>query len=153
MTDDDLRDLPFFKGMPDTLLWHMGRAAEKRTLKPDDELFREGEERRLLAVIVNGELSIERKQGKSSARITTLGTGEVVGEAILLEEPNHGTSGRATRQTELVVFSKDTLMKLLKDQPALYAALLSRAAKIINERIKRANAVILAERSAAESKG
>ena len=41
------------------------------------------------------------------------------------------------------MFPKEQLMKLLKDQPALYAALLGRAAKIINERIKRANATLV----------
>jgi hypothetical protein len=42
-------------------------------------------------------------------------------------------------------------MKLLKDQPALYAALLSRAARTINARIKRANAAMLEGRADAIS--
>lgn len=126
------------------LLWHLGRAATRKTLKLDDVLFREGQPREMLGIVLSGELAIERQNGDHTVLITSLGAGEVVGEAILLEEPNHGTSARATQVTEIVCFKKEPLTKLLKDQPLLYSALVSRAARTVNERIKRANAALLA---------
>lgn len=142
-----LRKIPFFSGLPDTLLWHLGRAASRRKLKADELLFREGDLREVFAVVLTGELSIERTQGDTPVQLSVLGDGEVIGEAILLDEPNHGTSARATRPTEILVFKKDPLMKLMKDQPALYAALLGKVARIINARIRLANAALIAGRT------
>ena len=140
---DLFRDLPFFSGLPDTLLWHLARAAERRVLAADEVLFREGETRNVLAVVLKGSLAIEQQRNNSTVLISSLGVGEIIGEGILFEDDEHGTCGRAKEATELLVFPKDPLAKLLKDQPALYAALLSRAARIINERIKRANATLV----------
>lgn len=140
---DLFRDLPFFSGLPDTLVWHLARAAERRSLAADEILFRQGETRNLMAVILKGSIVIEQQRNDSTVLISSLGTGEIVGEGVLFEDDEHGTCGRATEATELVVFPREQLTKLLKDQPALYAALLSRAAKVINERIKRANATLV----------
>jgi aspartate ammonia-lyase len=147
---DALRNHPFFAGLPDTLLWHLNRAAERRVVATDEVLFREGEEREIFGVIVSGGLAIEHANAGVNVQITALGPGEVVGEGLLLEDGRHGTSARALQPTEFIFFKKKPLQKLLKDQPALYAALLGRAAKIINGRIKRTNAA-LAGREAVSS--
>jgi aspartate ammonia-lyase len=139
-TAHNLRTHPFFAGLPETLLWHLNRTAEHRTLQPDEILFREGDERDMLAVIVSGSVAIEHANAGVNVQITALGPGEVLGEGILLENERHGTTGRAHQVTELLVLRKKPLQKLLKDQPALYSALLGRAAKIIRHRINKTNA-------------
>jgi aspartate ammonia-lyase len=139
---DALRNHPFFAGLPDTLLWHLNRTAEMRVVPTDEILFREGEEREIFGVIVSGGIAIEHANAGVNVQITALGPGEVVGEGLLLEDGRHGTSSRAMQPTEFIYFKKKPLQKLLKDQPALYAALLARAAKIINQRIKRTNAAL-----------
>jgi aspartate ammonia-lyase len=139
---DALRNHPFFAGLPDTLLWHLNRTAETRVVPTDEILFREGEEREIFGVIVSGGIAIEHANAGVNVQITALGPGEVVGEGLLLEDGRHGTSSRAMQPTEFIYFKKKPLQKLLKDQPALYAALLARAAKIINQRIKRTNAAL-----------
>lgn len=138
-----LKDLAFFTGLPDTLLWHLGKLAERRALAADELLFREGDARQLFGILVKGTLAIEQKRDGTTVQLAILGAGEAVGEGVLLDDDKHGTQARATEPTDLVYFKKAPLMKLLKDQPALYAALLSRAAKIISARIKRANLALL----------
>jgi aspartate ammonia-lyase len=144
---DTLRKLAFFSTLPETLVWHLGRAAERRALAQDEILFREGDPRTIFAVIVSGNIDIEKTVEGSAARIASLGAGEVIGEGVLLEEGVHRSVGRATESTELFVFKREPLMKLLKDQPALYAALLARTAKIMNDRIRNANANLLDTRT------
>lgn len=144
---ESLKSITFFKGMPDGSLWHLARAGKRRTLQKDEVLFTEGQPREMLGVVLSGELAIERTQDGEAVFISALGAGEIIGEALLLEEPNHGTSARATQPTEMLCFAKGPLMKLLKDQPQLYAALLSRTARTMNERIKAANATIVAGRT------
>lgn len=138
-SSDTLKKLAFFSGLPETLVWHLARAAERRELAPDELLFTEGKPRDLLAIIVSGTLSIEKHTEGSPISLAMLGPGEVIGEGILFEEGEHSSRGRATEPTTVLFFRKEPLMKLLKDQPALYAALIGRAAKIMNARIKTAN--------------
>jgi aspartate ammonia-lyase len=142
-TSDALKKLAFFAGLPATLLWHLAHAAERRSMAKDEILFREGETRNLLAVILSGALAIEQHRDGKAVPIAALGAGEVLGEGILLEDGAHRTLGRATQETELLFFRKTPLLKLLKDHPALYAALVGRAAKMMNDRIKGANATLI----------
>jgi CRP-like cAMP-binding protein len=143
IASNPLRDLPFFAGLPDTLLWHLARFAEERKLAKDEVLFREGDERQVFAIVTSGTVVIEQRREGAVVPIATLGVGEVIGEGILLEENHHGTTAHTTEPTVMVCFTKAPLGKLLKEQPALYAALVGRAARIINERIKRANAALV----------
>lgn len=142
-TGNPLRELSFFAGLPDTLLWHLGKIAEKRSYAANDRLFEAGQKREIFGILISGSIAIEQQEGGKAVQIATLGAGEVIGEGVLLEEGKHGTTARAAGPVEVVCFKREPLMKLLKDQPALYAALVARAAKIINERIKRANALLL----------
>jgi aspartate ammonia-lyase len=146
-----LKAHPFFAGLPETALWHLGRTAEPLTLQPDEYLFREGEDRALFAVIVSGGIAIEQANAGQNVQVAALGPGEVLGEGLLLEETRHGTTARAHQITELLVIRKKPLLKLLKDQPALYAALVARAAKIINQRIKKSNATLVSGRQTVSS--
>jgi CRP-like cAMP-binding protein len=144
---DALKKLAFFADLPETLVWHLARAVEKRELATDEFLFQEGQPRDLLAIILKGTLSIEHDAAGQPMQIAALGAGEVIGESILLEEGQHSSRGRALEPTELLFFRKAPLMKLLKDQPALYAALLGRAARIMSGRIRNANARVMDTRT------
>lgn len=138
-----LKDVAFFAGLPDTLLWHLGKIAEQRDYAKGEVLFRTGDERQIFGVVLSGGITIEGQHEGTTVKLAALGAGEVIGEGVLLEEGTHGTLARVTEPTKLVLFKREPLMKLLKDQPALYAALVAKAARIINERIKRANAALL----------
>ena len=137
---DLLRGVKFFDGLPDTLLWHLSRAGTQRTFAADALLFREGEERSFFAVILHGNVGIEH--GAEGTRLASLGVGEVLGEGVLLDEPRHGTSARALLETEVLLFEKQRLDPMLKDKPALHAALVARAAQVIAARLKSADATL-----------
>jgi len=139
-SSDLLKGVRFFDGLPDTLLWHLTRTGRPRSFAVDETLFREGDERTFFAVILQGNVAIEH--GFAGKRLATLGPGEVLGEGVVLEETVHGTSARAVRATHVLSFAKEELDPLLRDQPALYAALVGRAARVIADRLKRADARI-----------
>jgi aspartate ammonia-lyase len=137
---ETLKGVAFFDGLPSTLLWHLGKIAESRTLAVDEFLFTEGSERRFFGVVLTGTLAIEH--GAAHERLAALGAGEVIGEGVLLEDVTHGTSARAVTATTMLLFPKSTLAPLLKDQPSLHAALVARAAQAIAERLKSADATL-----------
>ncbi len=137
---DALKNVRFFEGLPDTLRWHLARAGTARSLAPDELLFREGDARTFFAVILSGTIAVEH--GPQHTRVAVLGPGEVIGEGLLLEESAHGTSARALPATEVLVFGRPQLEPLLRNSPALYAALIARAAQVIATRLAAADATL-----------
>ena len=139
-TSEILQGVRFFDGLSQSLLWHLARAAVARSLAVDELLFKEGDARQFFAVVVRGTLAIEH--GPGSDRLAALGPGEVIGEGVLLDDTTHGTSCRALIPTDLLLFPKTALDPILRDQPALYANLIARAAKAIALRLKNADATL-----------
>jgi len=142
---EQLRGVAFFNGLPDTLLWHLAKAGEELTLGTDEFVFQEGAERQFFAVILDGNVAIERtdhSQTGVSIRLATFGAGSVLGESVVLEGGTHGSSARATRPTRLMRFRSDALASVLKDQPALHAALVARAGRAIADRLRGADAML-----------
>ncbi|MDE3172301.1 MAG: cyclic nucleotide-binding domain-containing protein, partial [Gemmatimonadota bacterium] len=137
---DDLVAVPFFQSLPDSLRWHLVRAAVPTTYEPGAPLFREGQAREFFAVVLSGSVAIE--QAHSPTPLATLGAGEVIGEGVLLDDSPHGTSARALVRTEAALFPRTSLDPLLKNNPALHAALVTRAARAIAQRLKVADATL-----------
>ena len=86
-TADHLRGIAFFEGLPETLLWHLAKVAERRSLAIDELLIREGDPRAFFAVILDGNLAIERNDTADDGvpmRLATFGDGHVIAEGALL---------------------------------------------------------------------
>jgi aspartate ammonia-lyase len=134
----------FLHGLPTADLEYLASRAVPRTLDVDEVLFREGDPRRLFAVIVSGSIAIEKDDG--SGRPTTLvtfGAGEVIGEGILLDDSPHGTTAVVLERAELLLISADVVAELSTTRPQLYAALLARAARAISQRLRTADATLV----------
>src|SRR5262249_38275564 len=78
--------------------------------------------------------------------LVTLGAGQAVGEGLLLDESPHGTSARALQRTEAFIVTADHVHEMLKEYPALYAALVSRAARSISQRLAATDATLVGHR-------
>ena len=137
---EQLKDNPFFESLPDSLRWHLFRAGVPTTYEPGAMMFRKGDAREFFAVILTGSVAIEQELDPNP--LATLGTGEIVGEGMLLDQSPHGTSARALVATEALLFNKTRLEPLLKDNPALHAALVTRAARAISQRLRSADATL-----------
>jgi len=140
MNNSPLQQISFFEGLGDQLLWHLTKAGEQIEYPPESVLFQTGQKREAFWVILEGTLAIEAVLEGNPVRLSTLGAGEVIGESILLEETTHSTTGRATVRVKAMRFSKEALEPLLKDRPALYAALVARSARAIRDRLRQADA-------------
>lgn len=142
MSTVDLNTIPFFAGLPDQLRWHLSRAAERLEYPEGERLFKDGDPRRALWVILEGTLAIELTSGDEPHRLATLGPGDVVGESILLGDDVHHTEGKVLAPIVALRFEKFTLEPLLKDQPRLHAALLARSARVLAARLKNADGAL-----------
>ena len=141
---DQLRGIGFFDGLPDALLWHLAKVGEQVTYNVNEPLFREGDPRAFFCVILDGSAAIERADasGGAAIRLATFDSGSVLAEGSLLDDSPHGSTARATRPTTVLRFGTAALQPLFRDKPVLHAALVSRAAKAIAERLRSADAML-----------
>jgi aspartate ammonia-lyase len=140
---EQLRSTKFLEGVNETALHHLSKLVQAVTIEPDQILFEEGQERRLLAILVSGSVVIEKSREGHTVRLVSLGAGDAVGEGILLDDSPHGTSARAILRTEAFVLSREQVQQLLKEQPAAYASLVTRAARTISQRLQAADATLV----------
>src|SRR5919202_7083400 len=140
---DQLRRLDFLDGLTDTALHQLSHRVTPASYTTDQVLFTEGQARTFLAVLVTGAVAVEKTISGRHVRLATLGPGEAVGEGLLLDDSPHGTSARAIQPTEAFVIGAEQVREMLKEQPALYAALVARAARTISARLRAADATLV----------
>src|SRR5687767_6113541 len=140
---DQLRQAHFLESVNESALHQLAKLVEARTFETDAILFSEGAKRRFMAIIVSGAVAIEKSVNGRPVRLVTLGAGEAVGEGVLLDDAPHGTTARALQPTEAYTLSVDQLEQLIKEHPALYAALVSRAARAISHRLAATDATLV----------
>jgi aspartate ammonia-lyase len=138
-----LREARFLHGTPETALHHLAKIVTTRTFEADDVLFEEGTARDFMAIIVSGAVAIEKRHEARPVRLVTLGVGEAVGEGILLDDSPHGTSARAISATTTFVLTGDHIRTLIREAPAVYAALVARAARAISQRLAATDATLV----------
>jgi aspartate ammonia-lyase len=109
----------------------------------DELLFTEGAPRRFVAVLTAGSVAIEKHAGTRTLRLATLGAGEAVGEGIFLDDTAHGTSARVVQPAEALLLSAEQVRWALDEAPALYAALVARAARTIANRLHAVDATLV----------
>ena len=140
---DQLRQAGFLETITESALHQLSKLVKHQAFEPDAVLFSEGAKRRFMAIIMSGAVAIEKSVNGRPVRLVTLGAGEAVGEGVLLDDAPHGTTARALQPTEAYTLSVDQLEQLIKEHPALYAALVSRAARAISHRLAATDATLV----------
>jgi len=140
---EQMRTLPYLEGLTDTALHQLAQQVEVHEYEPEHSLFVEGAPRQMMALLVEGSVSIEKHQNGRPVRLATLGAGEAVGEGVLLDDTPHGTSARTLERTVAFVLSRERSQLLLKENPTLFAALVGRAARSISRRLAATDATMV----------
>jgi aspartate ammonia-lyase len=140
---EQLRPLEFLSGFTDTALHQLAQQVELRSYASNEELFRQGERRQLMAILLTGAVAIEKSVSDRPMRLVTLGVGEAVGEGILLDDTDHGTTARTLQATTAFVLTREKVDAIVKEFPQLYAALVGRAARSISRRLAATDATLV----------
>ncbi|HEX8851313.1 MAG TPA: aspartate ammonia-lyase [Gemmatimonadaceae bacterium] len=141
---DLLDTTAFLRGLPAADIDYLVARMTPATKAVDAVVFREGEPRKLFAIVASGSVAIEKDDGSGRiARLVTLGAGEVLGEGILLDESPHGTTARVLERAELFVMTGSQVTAMIAERPTLYASLVSRAARSISQRLRSADATLV----------
>jgi aspartate ammonia-lyase len=140
---EQLRQARFLEGMTESALHQLAKLVTAKTFETDAIVFQEGAPRQFMAIISTGAVAIEKSVNGKPIRLVTLGAGEAIGEGVLLDDSRHGTSARAVQATDAFVVNADQLQMMIKEHPALYAALVARAARTISQRLAATDATLV----------
>ena len=140
---DQLRQAQFLNGVTESALHQLSKLVQQTTYEADQVLFSEGAPRRFMAILISGAVSIEKSVNGRPVRLVTLGPGESVGEGVLLDDAPHGTTARALQRTESMVLTTEQIELMVKEHPAVYAALVARAARSISHRLAATDATLV----------
>jgi aspartate ammonia-lyase len=140
---DRLRLTQFLDGLTDSALHQLAKLVTPVTYECDEVLFEEGAPRTSLTILISGAVAVEKGQNGRPVRLVTLGAGQAVGEGLLLDDSPHGTSARALQQSEGYALTATRVQEMLKEYPTLYAALVSRAARSISQRLAATDATLV----------
>ena len=139
---EQLRSLSFVEGLTDTALHQLSHVLQPADYACDELLYSRGDERKIMAIVVSGAVAIEKSLHGRPIRVATLGPGEAVGEGLLLDDRTHGTTARALTDTSVLLLSKEHVAQMIRETPALYAALVGRAARAIAHRLAAVDATM-----------
>jgi aspartate ammonia-lyase len=133
-----LRDHPLLRRFEADERRLLADLAEVRTYAPGSYLYRESQPRRAFGIVLRGRVEIVRGlQGRPEV-LHVLREGDSFGEASLLDDYPHSTSGRVAEEAEIVHIARERLAPLIEQQPRLYGRLALAAAQVISSRLRQA---------------
>lgn len=122
-------------------------STSQKTYKKGEVLFKDGEKIQNLIFIQSGGVNQCLLRGKKNIDLFQLGTNQVLGETILLGQPNHLTAAIATSETKTVEVAPDVLKAQYEGAPPIMKMLI----KSLIERLKQAVAEVKSTKVAADS--
>ncbi len=134
---DILKRIPIFEELSKRELAGLERILHKREYKKEEVIFRQDEPGMGMYIIESGEVAIISEP--SEVHLSELGSGEFFGELALLDESPRSATAIAQTECKILGFFQPDLFALLDRNPRLGVKIVLRLAKIIGERLRRAN--------------
>jgi len=105
---------------------------ERRTFKPGEFIFREGDDPRGEAYLIHaGAVEIRRSFDGTEKVLNRQGEGELLGEMALFRKGPRSASAVATADTELLIIKEERLEWLIRNRPQLTVELLKRLSNLV----------------------
>ena len=137
---DILKKIPIFEELTKRELAGLERILHKREYKRDEVIFRQDEPGMGMYIIESGRVAIISEPAE--VHLSELGSGEFFGELALLDESPRSATAIAKTECKILGFFQPDLFALLDRNPRLGVKIVLRLAKIIGERLRKANGQI-----------
>jgi CRP-like cAMP-binding protein len=132
-----LRAAPFTQGMESKHIKKLASLAVEVKFRPDEVIFREGDEGRAIYLIQEGEVVVESHvAGHGQVTMLTLGPGELLGWSSLFPPRRKTSSARTIKPTWAIAIDADQLQEAFHTDHELETAVIRRVADVIANRLK-----------------
>lgn len=139
-----LSRIPLFSELNVEQLRLLAFSALHREIRPDEVLFREGEDAQAGFIVVSGEIQLTRGEGKDKKVLATCEAGCLIGETALFIDTKRPAMAVAARLTDVIEINRALVTRMLNEYPQvalrLRAALAERLSATVTElgRIRQA---------------
>ena len=134
-----VRESPLFEGLDEATLGRVAAAAEERSLPAGAFLFRKGDERDTVFVVLEGQLEVLDGVPARELRLILLGPGAEIGESALLHQARHATSARAVTALRALALPADAVRAALAQDAPAAIEVLTRVSLVIAQRLQYAS--------------
>ena len=110
-------------------------AAKQRTLKPGENLFREGDPSNAMFLVSKGSVSIRKRRRGGEVELAVIYSGEMVGELSFFDRGNRSASAMAITDVEVTEIDFESLEKIYANVPDYLRTMMAS----VSERLRRAN--------------
>lgn len=127
-----IRKIEIFTGLDDKVLSKVADTAITCTYSPDEIVIREGERGIGMYFILRGRVAAVRNKPGGEVRLAEMGPGEFFAEMALIDEKPRSASIVTVEETECLLFTRDTFLRLVEKHPSLSLKL----ARVLAERLR-----------------
>ena len=149
-SDDELicilKESALFGHLSQRSIKKISKVVQKEDFAEGEAIFNRGEIGLGLYIIKKGSVDILKDRGK----VAHLEEGDFFGELSLLDEYPNPVCAVASGNSELIIFHRSTLMKLIAEEPRLALKILIRLDQMTGERVHAVNEEIEAVQAALE---
>lgn len=108
------------------------------TYQAGDYLFHESAPRQWLGVVVKGKVDLVRGQHGHSVLVGSAESGAILGEAVMLDDTPHSTSGVTRQGAKMWQISRAELDRVRQESPQIFYRLVGQVARRLSDRLKAA---------------
>jgi len=147
-----LRQVPVFEDLKPKEMEVIEKLVHHRMYKPDEYVFRRNAPGEGLYIILQGKIDIltESEDGEMNL-VASLKEGDFFGDLSLLDMEPRSAHAISRDHSELLGFFHPDLTGILKRNPNLGAKILFNVAKVIGERLRKTNELLVQAQTKAES--
>ena len=138
-----LRSTPLFENLRSRDWKLMSDLFHVRDYSAGEVIFEEGTPGLGMYVIVDGRVKITTDENGKEVVLTTLNHGDFFGEMSLIDEIERSAGAVAETQTRLVGLFRPQLQQLMTHKPRIGIAIFERLAKIVVQRLRYSNQLLL----------
>jgi CRP-like cAMP-binding protein len=112
--------------------------------QPGETIIREGDNGDFMLLIVRGEVDILKKGfGREQQHMTNVGSGMTIGEMSMIDGEPRFASCRTTQPTTFAVLTRDSMAKIILEQPSLGSKILVKLVTMLSARLRQTSAKLM----------
>jgi hypothetical protein len=135
-----IKKIDFFSGLDNKILNKISDACIARQFTKGETIVRQGEMGLGLYIISRGRVKVDREQGGVRTQVAELGPEQFFGDMALLDNKPRSATVTGIEDAECLLLTRDSFVKLMNKYPDIPI----RMAKVLAERLREANAKIVA---------
>jgi CRP-like cAMP-binding protein len=132
----DLKKIPLFSDLTEQEIYQVMKLSFEKRYTQDATLFVEGQAGEVLYIVKRGKVNILKKTAQGEVLLSSLGSGEFLGEMSLIDDVPRSATARVAEDSELVVITRKCFQDMLKGDPHISAKLLMHFLRSMGARLR-----------------